>query len=232
MNKIRKIEETRDGNTRILERNAYNEEGRLVRSIDEGDQVRLFEYSADGRQIMEYINGNLLTQTLLDANNQIIKRVSFWNGTRITETRIQEDGVEIREVKESGKLISRRILKRNPDGRIVSDHEEVTGVELKSEYLDQNSEYARQIHIYKNGVLSETRYFDRERRLVLALFPNGQSYRNYFLGDETISVYTKISGEFSYAARMKGSKELGRVTNLAELQALGIAMNFPEYPIK
>ncbi len=57
MNKIRKIEEIRDGKTTIVERNAYDERGRILRRIDGEGNLDVWEYLGGGEMVRKIQNG-------------------------------------------------------------------------------------------------------------------------------------------------------------------------------
>lgn len=86
-NKLRKIEEIRGGKTIVLERNAYDEKGRILRRIDELGSVTVHEWSQDGDRERIIKDGVLIEEVL------------YQNGRLLAWKTFSEKGVVIRENK-------------------------------------------------------------------------------------------------------------------------------------
>jgi hypothetical protein len=95
MNKVRKIEEIRDGKTTVLERNAYDELGRMVRSIDQSGLITIWEHIDSDGLTRKFIDGQLTTEILKFKDGK--KIISYEDGIKTEEvTRKIESGMEVK----------------------------------------------------------------------------------------------------------------------------------------
>lgn len=96
--KVRKMEEVRGKDVRMVERNAYDEKGRLVRKMDELNNTEIFQYDDVGKSIRFFRNGTLVFVEYF-TNERLLKRVEY------TQAGIKEDQYD----ELSGQLISRTL---------------------------------------------------------------------------------------------------------------------------
>ncbi len=77
MNKVRKVEEIRGNNVRLLKRIAYNENGQPTREIDADNNVAIWEYHDNNKLIRKYMNSSLVRETYIDEDGAPWKMVNY-----------------------------------------------------------------------------------------------------------------------------------------------------------
>ncbi len=100
MNKVRKIEEIRDGRLSVLERNAYDEAGRMVRKIDSMGSVTIWEWNLDGDFVRVIKDGQLIEETVYKNRRLIAWKTFGPEGTRIRQNQeaISDLGGDIKKL--------------------------------------------------------------------------------------------------------------------------------------
>jgi hypothetical protein len=106
MNKVRKIEEIRNGKTTVLERNAYNESGRMVRQIDALGGVTVWEWSTDGNFVRVIKDGQLIEETVYKNRRLIAWKTFGPEGAKVrtSQSAVAEFGNKVEELVPEGFL--------------------------------------------------------------------------------------------------------------------------------
>ena len=73
MHKVRKVEEVRGNAITVLERNAYDELGRLVRKINQVGAVSIWEYLNEGQLVRKITDGQINQELHYDQENRLLK---------------------------------------------------------------------------------------------------------------------------------------------------------------
>lgn len=112
MNKVRKIEEYKDGKWTTIERNAFDEKGRMVRQITRDGLISIWDYASDGLSFTKYIDGTIAEERLYEADK--LSSVKSYVGGVLTEYKYTyPDGLRVMTLIKDGKVEWRRTFKGN-----------------------------------------------------------------------------------------------------------------------
>lgn len=196
MNKVRKIEEIKNGKTSIVLRNAYDELGRVIRSIDSTGSIEIREYLDNGG-LVRVIKDGRVAQEIRYVGGKMVSRLEYREGI-IKETTWGENGLSGVSINEGGVV--------RPDVSVTYDDQGrrkrhvVEGTKRVSEYKYTDSGYTESI--FRNGVLWARDYYDLNSKRYKSIYENGQEAAWFTGNGEILLLMKSKQGKLSSASKI------------------------------
>lgn len=149
--KVRKVEEVKDGKTVVLERHAYDEFGRITRTIAKDGSISIWEYSQGGNFVRKITDGNVVEE-ILSKDGEIANHKIYGAG-KVTERMMDHT--------ETGRIIS---FSEN-DNLVWRDrYRKDETIEARESFPGRNitlfDDRGREAKTFIGGVLQSERIYD------------------------------------------------------------------------
>lgn len=222
--KVRKVEEVRGGETTVKARYAYDEAGRLVRSIDSSGSIILREYLENGDFVKTIKDGNLISEERYQNGERTMLR-EYSGGQTKENTWVKEPGIERIVVKLNDVMIHSSLTHFDAQGRIKRREQ------INPNHIGEYT-YTGKGHNEKNwidGQPSSTEYYDQNKQRTKSAHADGQVSHWVNAGNETLLIYFNKLGVFSGASHIVDNKFLAPREGESHLQLIRrFAEHFPQ----